>query len=308
MENMGKNLESALNRNNYQQKYAQLIKNALQDEDVQIFLRKNSDKIDKSNIDRSYAKIYEFVEEKKKIKEGKPSFAKGYEPHLTINNKNVDVVYSPSEEQISLQEKKIINSKFQLIDIPSDVKNAVFDDYLERNIAGRRVAIDESYKFLEMISNKDVFTPGLYLSGDFGVGKTYLMGAIANELALQKIQTIMVHFPTFAVSARRLMIDGTLDEKLNLMKKVPVLMFDDIGAESMTDWIRDELLAIILQYRMEEKLPTFFSSNFTMNDLEEHLSETKTAKSNVKAKRIMERIRYLSKEVIVTGENQRQKN
>ena len=35
-------------------------------------------------------------------------------------------------------------------------------------------------------------------------------------------------------------------------------MIDDIGAESMTSWIRDDVLSVILQYRMQEQLVTFF--------------------------------------------------
>ena len=36
-------------------------------------------------------------------------------------------------------------------------------------------------------------------------------------------------------------------------------MIDDIGAESMTSWIRDDVLSVILQYRMQEQLVTTFS-------------------------------------------------
>ena len=42
----------------------------------------------------------------------------------------------------------------------------------------------------------------------------------------------------------------------------------------MSSWIRDEVFGVILQYRMQEQLPTFFSSNFTMDELEQHLSVT----------------------------------
>ncbi|WP_444508941.1 DnaA ATPase domain-containing protein, partial [Enterobacter mori] len=38
---------------------------------------------------------------------------------------------------------------------------------------------------------------GLYLYGKFGVGKTYLLGAIANELARKKISSMLVYFPEF---------------------------------------------------------------------------------------------------------------
>ena len=79
-------------------------------------------------------------------------------------------------------------------------------------------------------------------------------------------------------------------------------MMDDIGADAMSSWIRDEVFGVILQYRMQEQLPTFFSSNFSMQELEKHLSVTQRGESEpLKAKRIMERIRYLTKEIQMTG-------
>lgn len=50
-------------------------------------------------------------------------------------------------------------------------------------------------------------------------------------------------------------------EKLDAVKRSPILMIDDIGADAMSSWIRDEVFGVILQYRMQEQLPTFFSSN-----------------------------------------------
>ena len=39
-------------------------------------------------------------------------------------------------------------------------------------------------------------------------------------------------------------------------------MMDDIGADAMSSWIRDEVFGVILQYRMQEQLPTFFFPTF----------------------------------------------
>ena len=41
------------------------------------------------------------------------------------------------------------------------------------------------------------------------------------------------------------------------IKQAEVLILDDIGAEQSTPWVRDEILQVILQYRMQEDLPTF---------------------------------------------------
>ncbi|BBP91450.1 hypothetical protein BsIDN1_50680 [Bacillus safensis] len=84
--------------------------------------------------------------------------------------------------------------------------------------------------------------------------------------------------PEFVRELKNSLADHTLEEKLNMVKSTPILMLDDIGAESMTSWVRDELLGTILQYRMAEQLPTFFSSNFSPNELKHHFTYSQRGK------------------------------
>lgn len=89
------------------------------------------------------------------------------------------------------------------------------------------------------------------------------------------------------------------------IQKAPLLLIDDIGAEAVTPWARDEILSTILQYRMQEQLPTFFTSNLTIKELEEHLSITKGSVDIVKARRIMERIKQLTYDTEMISKNLR---
>ncbi len=84
-----------------------------------------------------------------------------------------------------------------------------------------------------------------------------------------------------------------------------MLLIDDIGAENSTPWARDEILGPILQYRMEQNLTTFFTSNLSLKDLEIHLSITSSGVDKVKSRRIIERIKYLSNEKKLVSENKR---
>ena len=92
---------------------------------------------------------------------------------------------------------------------------------------------------------------------------------------------------------------------LEKMKKVPLLLIDDIGAENTTAWSRDDVLMPLLQYRMDHKLATFFTSNLNYEELEEHFSISKNKVDIVKARRIMERIRYLTDEIELVSDNLR---
>lgn len=91
-----------------------------------------------------------------------------------------------------------------------------------------------------------------------------------------------------------------------MLKEVPVLILDDIGAETLSPWARDEVLGAILQYRVSENLPVLYTSNYTYDELEEHLAHSqKAGVEQLKAMRIMERIRYYTDAYKVDGINRR---
>ena len=98
------------------------------------------------------------------------------------------------------------------------------------------------------------------------------------------------------------------NELFERIKKIPLLSIDDIGAEKLTDWARDEVLGNILQYRMDNGLPTFFTSNLTIKELEGHLQITNSNADKIKARRILERISFLALEVVLIGTNRRNEN
>lgn len=147
-------------------------------------------------------------------------------------------------------------------------------------------------------------TKGLYLSGNFGSGKSYIVSACLNELVKDGHSAAMIYYPEFLRSLKS-SFSTDFDEQYDYARKSDLLLLDDIGAENITPWSRDEILGPILQYRMENNLPTFFTSNLTMDELEIHLSEGKNSIDKVKAKRIIERIKYLSTELKLISKNQR---
>ncbi len=130
------------------------------------------------------------------------------------------------------------------------------------------------------------------------MGKTYFLAAIANELAQLGFETTLVHVPTLSSELKSAIGANRLEEKVEFLKTSPILMLDDIGAESNSAWFRDEILMIVLEYRMMQELPTFFSSNLTIEELQEHLSVSNRGDVELlKAKRLIERVRFLSKEI-----------
>lgn len=145
---------------------------------------------------------------------------------------------------------------------------------------------------------------GLYLHGVFGSGKTYLIYALLNELkAKKRVDYIVLYFPTVL---KELKEDwDSYHEKMDRYTNVPILLLDDIGAESVSDWGRDEVLGTILQARMNNHLTTFFTSNLSLDELEYHLSLSKSGVDKVKSRRIMERIKQLTIPMELITDNKR---
>ncbi len=158
-------------------------------------------------------------------------------------------------------------------------------------------------KFYDKYEPHQVFK-GLYLNGSFGSGKTYILSALFNELKInKKVSTEIVYFPEIL---RTLKDNWNMyQEKIDYYQNVDLLLIDDIGAEKVTEWGRDEVLGTILQYRMNNGLTTFFTSNLSISDLESHLSITNNNTDMVKARRIIERIKQLTEELTLISENRR---
>ena len=147
-------------------------------------------------------------------------------------------------------------------------------------------------------------TKGLYLSGSFGSGKSYIISAMMNELVKDGFSCAMIYYPEF-LRILKSSFKTDFEDQFDYARKSDLLLLDDIGAENITDWSRDEILGPILQYRMDNNLATFFTSNLTKDELEIHLSEGKQSIDKLKAKRIIERINYLTDELKLISKNQR---
>ena len=148
---------------------------------------------------------------------------------------------------------------------------------------------------------------GLYLHGSFGSGKTYLVSALLNELAKKNYDVIMLYYPEMLNILKSTFDkpDSTFNDTFSNIKKCDILLIDDIGAEALTSWSRDEILGSLLQYRMENHLTTFLTSNLDINELETHLSITKNSTDKVKARRIIERIKQLTEDFELISKNRR---
>lgn len=194
------------------------------------------------------------------------------------------------------------NKNTYLNDVPEEIATAKMKDIIVSD-KNRKEVILWLQKFLKEYDVKGK-NKGLYLHGSFGCGKTYLIAAAINELSKKNVRGVILYWPEFLRDLKA-SFDTYFSEKFEVAKRTKVLLIDDIGAENMTSWARDEILAPILQYRMDSNLTTFFTSNLSLNDLEAHLSVSKGKVDLLKAKRIIERIDKLSDVIEMNSVNLR---
>lgn len=234
-----------------------------------------------------------------------PNMMQGYRPGLMNDKGRPVLAFSPcplfQKRTASRRQSRLIRSYY----VPKDILQATFET-IDKREPGRQQALKAAGDFVKSYLDGGS-AKGLYVCGRFGIGKTYLMGAVMNRLAERRsIASLIVYAPDFFREIKGAIQDNSVDRKVDVLKKTPVLILDDIGAETMTPWIRDEVLGSILQYRIMEHLPTLYTSNFDYDELEDHFSYSqKSGVESVKAERLMERIRHYTALVRMEGANRR---
>ena len=280
-------------------------KEIFEDEDVKAFLEQHKEELTPEAIRKGMSALLEFRMERDARKNNKEVKAPGLEPCLEVHNGFILVNYKRTEEAIREERERKRKRLIHSINMPKNIAEARFSD--TALTPERQDVIGELLKFINSYNpNSTEYQKGLYLAGPFGVGKTYMMGALANELSENGVETTLVNVPTYSAEIKQAIATNTVEAKLVSIKNTPILVLDDIGAEMNSAWFRDEVLMVILQHRMLQELPTFFTSNFTIDQLEAHFSHSnKGDQELLKAKRLIERIRFLAKEYFVDGQNHR---
>jgi len=168
----------------------------------------------------------------------------------------------------------------------------------------RSFVFKETMRFVKEYK-KNNFTKGLYIHGQFGTGKTFILQRLALTMAKKNVKVIIAYYPDLVRMIKSSIASRDTEVIINKLKNVDILMLDDIGAETNTNFIRDEVLGPILQYRMNNLLPVCMTSNLSLIDLEKHFQDSTTSINLVNSERIISRIRYLMNEVYLDDKNYR---
>lgn len=106
---------------------------------------------------------------------------------------------------------------------------------------------------------------GICMIGSYGTGKTHLATAILDVLRKEDVPGIVVRVADLvdALNAD----PSKVAKRIGALAKVSCLVFDDIGASTLTDSEQKRIYQI-LDARLQAKLPTIFTTNFDGEDFE----------------------------------------
>ena len=168
----------------------------------------------------------------------------------------------PCKELIKEME---IESKYVAKDFPSEWRKSVLKNLdLSEN---RRPLIKEFVNIAKGKSNK-----WLYVKGNHKVGKSFVLVTFANEfvaLGLGKVAVINASKQFKNIADMAYSDKEGFKAAIELLVKVPLLVIDDFGQEYKNELIRDQIVLPILNERSHSERPTFFSSEFTINEIQQ---------------------------------------
>jgi DNA replication protein DnaC len=103
---------------------------------------------------------------------------------------------------------------------------------------------------------------GLLFIGAPGVGKTYTVCAILKFIYKKyRIPGYFTDTKELSIKFRKAFESDEASKVLNALFKVPVLVLDDLGNETLTDWYK-EILTSLINARYNEKKLTFITTNY----------------------------------------------
>lgn len=220
----------------------------------------------------------------------------GQEPVIKYEDSKISYYYRDCNFNLTRIEQQQQDGLISAMYMPKMIHTASLDDFDFKRGKNRPYILNKLTSFVTLYLNGEK-VKGLYLYGQYQKGKTYSLAALANELTKRGVKVIIAYYPDLVREFKSRIGNNTIEELVSKLKTVEILMLDDIGGESASQWIRDEILGPILQHRLLDEKPTFFSSNVSQKELMSLITLNGQKAEMMKAARIDARIQSLSEEI-----------
>ncbi len=163
-----------------------------------------------------------------------------------------------------------INSLQELSQLGA-LRDCTFDSFLPEGIGltpGRQLNLKRAYeRALTYAQNPEGW---LILKGGYGCGKTHLAAAIANCRLTLGHPALFINTPDLLDHLRATYAPSSAtsyDQRFEQVRNAPLLILDDFGSQSNTDWAQEKLYQIF-NHRYNTRLPTVITTNEELESIE----------------------------------------
>jgi DNA replication protein DnaC len=151
------------------------------------------------------------------------------------------------------------------------LRESTFDTFLPDGIGltpARQTNLKRAYeRTLNYAQNPQGW---LILKGGYGCGKTHLAAAIANCRLNLGHSALFVNTPDLLDHLRATYGPNSLtsyDQRFEQVRNAPLLILDDLGSQSNTEWAQEKLYQIF-NHRYNARLPTVITTNEELETIE----------------------------------------
>ncbi len=202
-----------------------------------------------------------------------------------------------------LKEESFYLSKYQYFKLPKRLQKALFETIDLKN---------ENPNYVQAMTLMMDFTEndelGYFLYGDYGVGKSYLAACVTNAFANEGKRCVFVSVADLLLTLKNNFgnFNSSNEAILDAIRRADIVVFDDLGAEPISTWSRDEVLLPLLNARMENERKTIFTSNSPYEMLETmYAADSRGREDLMRARRFVDRIKAIAQPYEIIGENRR---
>lgn len=163
-------------------------------------------------------------------------------------------------------EKKIKRARYLRMDYPEEWMDNKLSD-IDRT-GERKVVLTEFAKILKGSSSR-----WLYLKGGNRSGKSFILSCLSNAYAEMNPPVAFADAPLFIDSLKNIAFSKerhakeALSKAIDTYSRCPLLVLDGFGNEFKSEYVYASLLYPILSSRSRNGLPTFFASDFSIEEV-----------------------------------------
>lgn len=200
--------------------------------------------------------------------------------HCNLCNDRGIIVENDVAKPCSCMKDRLLARKIRNSHLTDKMRGFTFDkfnfDYYNKYYDSAHKSYKAAQDFAKRCARGES-PDGIFLTGEVGSGKTYLASCIANYILDRGKEVILLVVPDFLDSIRAT-FDATKRDSMGEQdlvdeaREIPVLILDDLGAHNYTEWTKNKIYSL-LNYRLNNDLPTVITSNISFGDLTIYLGE-----------------------------------